>query len=588
MLRWGILLCLLLASAPRLALGDDVRVDIEGVSGELLTNVRALLSIVQGPWSEQPDEFRVRHYHRRAATEIRAALEPFGYYQVSVDSELHREESGWRAQYRIQLGEPLYLARVEIRILGEAEQDAELQKMLESLRLRLRSGEIAAHSQYEAAKKTLLQRALSLGYLDAHYLLHRLEVDVPGGTAGVRLHLDSGIAYQLGEVSFMGADLKPALLQAYVPFRPGDPYRATRLLELQRALEDSDYFADVEVQAHRKPDQDAPEQAAAEQRRRVPVQVQLTAKPPNKYTAGLGLGTDTGIRASIGWFNRRLNRSGHQGQLEYRISEIREGFVGRYRIPLAKPRTDFLELHSLFGREDTDTSESRIASLGVNLSTVRNRWRRALSLSYQQEDFDVGNTSGDTALLIPAVSYRRNWAGGRLVADQGAQAQIEFKGASESLLSDVGFVQARLNAKLIQSFGPSGRWIARGTAGATATQDFDNLPPSIRFFAGGDHSVRGYDYNSLGPTDGSGKVVGGSYLLVGSLEYEHTIHGKWGAAIFYDLGNAMDAIDEPLAQGAGVGLRWRSPIGMVRVDVAAALSENGHPLRLHLNVGPDL
>ena len=114
------------------------------------------------------------------------------------------------------------------------------------------------------------------------------------------------------------------------------------------------------------------------------------------------------------------------------------------------------------------------------------------------------------------------------------------------------------------------------------------VPISERFFAGGDNSVRGYDYESLGPKDSNGEVAGGRYLVVGSAEYEHRLWGKWGAAVFYDAGNALDAIDDKLKHGAGIGLRWQSPVGPVRVDVASALSEDNNPLRLHVTVGSDL
>jgi translocation and assembly module TamA len=117
--------------------------------------------------------------------------------------------------------------------------------------------------------------------------------------------------------------------------------------------------------------------------------------------------------------------------------------------------------------------------------------------------------------------------------------------------------------------------------------EFNDLPPSIRFFAGGDRSVRGYDYRTLGPLNEEGDVIGGKNLLIGSLEYEHRILEKWSLATFYDTGNAFNDFSEPLKKGAGVGVRWHSPVGLIRIDVAAAL-EKDYPLRLHVTVGPDL
>jgi translocation and assembly module TamA len=211
-----------------------------------------------------------------------------------------------------------------------------------------------------------------------------------------------------------------------------------------------------------------------------------------------------------------------------------------------------------------------------------------LSLTFQQEDFTIGLTDENTALLMPGVNVQRVWGRERLIATRGARLQLDLKGAQEGLLSDASFVQGQVDAKLILPLGERQRLISRGTLGAIYTDDFERLPPSIRYFAGGDQSVRGYDYNRLGPRDASGEVIGGRYLVVGSLELERHIRGNWRAALFYDTGNALDGWNESLEQGAGIGLRWETPIGLVRLDVATALSEDGRPWRLHLTVGPDL
>jgi translocation and assembly module TamA len=130
--------------------------------------------------------------------------------------------------------------------------------------------------------------------------------------------------------------------------------------------------------------------------------------------------------------------------------------------------------------------------------------------------------------------------------------------------------------------------LARGTLGTTIVDQFATLPASVRFFTGGSTTVRGYSYNSLGPKDANGEVVGGKYLLVGSLEFEHKFTPRWAWAVFYDIGNAIDDFNDPLKEGAGGGIRWQSPVGPVRLDVGFALSENTRPWEIHFNIGPDL
>jgi Outer membrane protein len=118
--------------------------------------------------------------------------------------------------------------------------------------------------------------------------------------------------------------------------------------------------------------------------------------------------------------------------------------------------------------------------------------------------------------------------------------------------------------------------------------DFDALPPELRFFAGGDRSVRSFDYQAIGETNDQGFVIGGKYLAVASAEYEHYFVENWGAAIFVDAGDAYST-DFDVNVGAGIGLRWRSPVGLVRLDVAVpVVSELEEDVRVHVVIGPDL
>lgn len=209
-------------------------------------------------------------------------------------------------------------------------------------------------------------------------------------------------------------------------------------------------------------------------------------------------------------------------------------------------------------------------------------------MNYEQEDYVVADESGSSTLIIPGVNWNRIWGNNFIYAIDGLRFDIGLRGASDKLASDISFVQLQGGLKAISTLGSDDRIIARGNLGRTVTQDFDQLPTSLRFFTGGGTSVRGYGYQALGPVDDDGDVVGGKYLMVGSLELEHSLNGKWGVAVFYDAGNAADDLSVKLERGAGFGFRWKSPVGPVRVDLASAISREGQPWRLHINIGPDL
>jgi translocation and assembly module TamA len=374
--------------------------------------------------------------------------------------------------------------------------------------------------------------------------------------------------------------LKPELLTGYVKFKRGEPLNVNRVLALQSALADSPYWGRVEVITRQDEAKDL----------EVPIDVNLTPAKPLRFSGGVGYGTDTGPRARGIVELRRLNDLGHRAEIDAIFSGIERGVKTSYLIPGAYPRTDLLSLNVAFDRLDTNTSRSDSGLVGATLTESRHGWREAYSLNFQRETFTVGLDHGTSNLVVPGVSLERVKADDRIDTTNGYRVRLSLQGADAAVLSDSSFLQGSIDGKIIRTLGDRNRLIARTQVGYTDTNDFRALPPRFRFFAGGDQSVRGFSYQSLGRKDEAGNTIGGETLAVASLEYERRFFTKWGAAVFYDTGNASQSFSGlgTLARGAGFGLRWRSPIGPIRADVAWALSEPGHPLRFHLNIGPDL
>lgn len=519
---------------------------------------------------------RAQVLHRRAEDEIRRALAPFGHYRPHIEAALTPERGGWLARYRIDPGPRMIVTETDVRVTGAAADDPEFRR-LRAERL-LRPGDPLLHSRYEDDKRALQDLARERGYFDARFTAQELRIDVEANTAAVILHLDSGPAYRFGAVRFDPPELlDPALLARYLRFRPGEPFRYSQLLALQRALTDSQYFHEVEVR---------PEAPGAE--REVPVTVRLVARRPNRYRIGVGYGTDTGVRGTASWERRPLNERGHYTDVLVGVSQIRQSIAGRYALPVGDPRTDQLVYNLSWAEDRPDTSTSRTAVLSSAYGHQRGRWRETLSLAYQQESFRTGTDAGRTALLIPGVDWLWVEPEDRLAPPRGWRVGLQLRGAAENLGSDLSFAQARAHAKLIWPVTGRTRALVRLEGGATAVDEFEQLPATLRFYTGGDQSIRGYEYNSLGPVDATGQVIGGRHLTVGSLELEQRLLERWSAALFYDAGRAFSTGDEPYSAGAGTGLRWRSPIGPIRLDLAWAVTEPDRPWRLHLVIGPDL
>jgi translocation and assembly module TamA len=190
--------------------------------------------------------------------------------------------------------------------------------------------------------------------------------------------------------------------------------------------------------------------------------------------------------------------------------------------------------------------------------------------------------------LQPGASWIRLRADNTIRPDHGDRLFFEVSAASDQLGSDTSFIQTIAESRWIRSLADRSRILARIRAGATWNRDFNELPPSARYFAGGDNSVRGYEFRSQGPVDADGDVVGGDRLLVASIEYEYELREKWSVATFYDAGNAFHAGKLDAVAGFGIGARWQSPLGPIRIDVARPLDGIDRDLRLHISLGPDL
>jgi translocation and assembly module TamA len=290
----------------------------------------------------------------------------------------------------------------------------------------------------------------------------------------------------------------------------------------------------------------------------------------------------------LGWENRYINKRGHRMSAGTKLSQVKNSLLADYKIPFWSQTISEVGFNAELQQSETDTSESESMSIGSYYKTTRWGWDEIGSLRLLTENYDVSVDSDTSTLLIPSVSWTRVWADDSIYTKKGVKLSVALSAANELLLSDTSFEQVVLNAKYIHSIGEHGRVIARSTLGVTQVEDFDRLPSSLRFFAGGDNSIRGFDYESLGPTGPDGDVEGGRYLAIGSLEYENMFWDNWGGAVFTDFGNAMNRLGDPIEYSVGFGLRWRSPVGLIRVDIAQGLSDDEKPIGFHVVIGPDL
>ncbi|WP_428035796.1 autotransporter assembly complex protein TamA [Amphritea sp.] len=568
---------ILLSSIPFHLHAENLSISIDGVNAEQEMNIRSVLSIEQLNNQEVTNLSRLRYLHNQAEDEIKTALQPLGFYQPQITAELNKTGQNWSAHYSIIPGKQLLISKFDLQLNGAASDDSAFRQLLANTTLKL--GSPLIHSQYEQLKKQLSSLAVERGYYQAKLTLHRVEVNLADYSAAVMLHFDSGPRFNIGEITFAPNPFDDDYLKSYATFSPGDPVQNSSLIDLQSALIDSDYFQRVEVRPLWNQMSDT----------EVPIFVDLEANKRTKYHAGLGYGTDTGARTKLGMTKRWVNHQGHQFNTQLLASEIITNLSAEYSIPGKNPREDRYAILFNMMDEKSDSVETQSYSIGISKQQQRGRWQQVIALNYQQEESTFSGVTDTTNFLIPQITYSTISTRDRLRIQNGYSLSAQLRGSSQTLLSSEDFVQVRLNAKGIYSLSKNIRLLGRTEAGTTWVDDFDLLPASLRFFAGGDNSVRGYDYQSLGPRNASGDVIGGRNLLVGSAEVEYRFKEDWGVAAFIDSGNAFDDADVSLHTGIGIGLRWFSPVGPVRLDLAVP-QDNGdsNSVHLHFNLGADL
>ncbi len=567
------------ASAPD---GIPVKVTLLGVEDALLKNVQGYLEIWQFNGAKVPSVARLRYLHRIADRQIEKALQPFGYYRASVESSLEQQDDGWHATYRVSPGEAIVVTRLDLKVVGPGEDDPQFRQAL--AKTRLRQGEPLDQQAYEALKKRLQVIASERGYFDAKLEKNEIRVDLKRYVAEITLHFATGARYRLGDVVFRQEKkdwLSEEMLRRYVEIEPGQFYEAGDLQQLQGDLSNSEYYKQVEINA-------SPEAATD---RVIPVEVLLKPQKPRKYVYGIGYGTDTGVRAKAGVTGRRVNSRGPPSKAEALAPGTRNGIAGEYIIPGEDPRADAWGLRSSWVDEHSDTRNYQAYSVGGYYRYRQGFWLKTYALDYRVERFEVGDETPTSTLLIPSAEWTRTLPTElekRIYVENGAWLRLFVRGGADALLSDTSFIQPLVAAKWVRSFENRHRLIGRAALGTTWVSDFDALPTSLRFFTGGDRTVRGYKYSVIGPVNADNDVVGGKHLIEASVEYEFPISEKWSIAAFVDSGDAFD--DSPdYKTGVGLGLHWRSPIGPVRIDFGRGLTQPvGNKLLLHLSIGPDL
>lgn len=594
----GLALAMLIGTTAR----ADIDIEIAGVDATLRRNVLAFLSLERYKGRDDLDQALVDRLQERVERETAAALRPFGYYEPVITSSIERTGEGrWRARIRIDAGAPIILEDVEVSVSGAGLEHPAFREILE--RSPLRRGSRLDHAAYDTLKNELRRVASTYGFVDARFATSELRVDPARRIAAVKLAMETGERYSFGVTTIEQRSLEESLLRRYLRYADATPYDATQLLRTQFALDDSQYFAAVEVLAG------APDPAA----RVIPVSIRAEPNRRNRYSAGFGYATDSKARGTLTWENRRLNNRGHRLRAEVKTAQLEQSIEARYVVPIGDPALEKLGFEFRYARDELGDLDTRTTRFQPSITQVDGEWQRVIFASLSRVRTITGAAptragfEDSTTLVIPGISYSsvpRGYLGEALFT---RALYAELRGSAKPLGATEGYLQLRIEGERVFDLASQWHLFLRGQIGATLVSDAANLPGTERFFAGGDRSVRGFGFNDLSPIELGSIKVGGRHLFTATAEVIRDLPRNLGFAAFVDVGNAFDSFGDPLQYSAGIGLRLRLPIVTLGLDIAQPLTnptcrsitpdprcatESGFDEppgpRLHLNFSPKL
>lgn len=525
---------------------------------------------------EKLDADEIARLKRQSDQTARDLLATEGYFSPQVESTVERVGDDWRVDYGIAPGMRTTIRNVTLVFDGALKTRADAAGLRGRIErsFSLKQGMPFRQADWDAAKLAALRPLLANRYPAAQLVASEARIDPAAQAADLTLTIDSGPAFFYGEPVISGARRYPeSIIRNLSPVKPGKPFRQQDLLDYQMALETSGYYTHATVRV--EPD---PALAAA-----APIRVEVVERPEKRFSVGAGVSTDTGARVQVGWLARDIADRGLRLKLDARIETTQQSGAAE----LAWPRTSAGYENSLgtqLKHEDIKGQKTRSVLAVAKRNRTRGQVETTVSLQYQTEQQSIGDVVNERNQALTAnYAWTQRTMGRAFYPRRGHVLTLQGGGAAAALLSDTNFI--RLYGRHTQYFqaGANGRLILRGELGSVLADTRDGIPTDFLFRAGGDNSVRGYAYQSLGRTV-SGGVASVRYLATGSVEYNYFFNRDWGMALFVDAGDAADTPRQlsPVF-GYGFGARYRSPVGPVNLDLA--YGEATRQFRLHFSLG---
>ena len=575
------------------AIDYTVQIDAPGRLDDLLEDN---LDLVRWRGNPRLDLEQLQRLVKDAPEQARTLIATEGYYSPKVSAGLDTSTTVPVARVIVDPGEPVLVGDVDLVLRGFEPLSAG-SKPFDPATLRnnwtLNVGERFRQADWEAAKRNLLRQVMQTRYPRAQLAETSATVDPDVRRALLHVVVDSGPEVRLGELRIEGLSRYPERIVTNLnQIKPGDEYSEAALQSFQARLQDTGYFATVEVTADTAAALEENIEELKEQQQGapavtptgpevLPVLVRVTENKRRNASVGLGYSTNTGARAQVNYDD--LNVYGLRMKSQIIAETKRQAARADFYFPTtAKGYND--SFGAGFERNDLRGEITNVATVAVRRAWGTPLLERSLTFEYLSEKQTVeGRLSRNSKSLPLTYSITKRELDNLVLPTRGYVINAQLGGALLPVLTDERFVRASARFVNYRPISVDSTLILRAEAGALGSKDKRGVPGTFLFRAGGDQSVRGYGYQQLGVEEGEA-VVGGRYLLTGGVEYQYWFRPPWGVAVFVDAGNAADRVKDLRPEfGYGIGARWRSPVGPINVDLAYGQAVK--KARLHFSVG---
>ena len=562
---------------------NQISFQIDGTPTEL----RLQLQDAMPPLTYDGKESRLHELILSSNLRLRDALQAYGYYHATWHTKTLPTQSGDAVvQYDITLGAPILVRHNDLRILGPITQDPQMRARIKPFPLA--DGSILNQVSYETWKDQSLTFLESRGYVHAEYQRHEILIDKKQNWADIYLWLNSGKRFRVGRIDIVGADRYPRwFIERYFTFKKGNWYSPRALSQTQSNLHDANRFHNIQVIGNTTHLND----------NAVPVKVKLDSLPEQHLKVGVGYSTNIGLNGILYYDDYNMFRRAQHLHVAVQAAQQSRNIGATYTWPIGSTlgseyiaSTSFQnETYQIWSANELRAAIGRRWALADNARKNVNATIQTM-FNLEQANYTVSGISDSSFYLFPSITYSVQNYRNILRPTSGFYVRATAAGASKVWGSTSNFVRLRVHGGWDRMIDR--HWGIGGRASLGALWLHGNirfLPPDLRFFAGGQNSLPGYAFESQGPTDAQGAVIGGRLLAVAGVHISRFISRDWAVDSFYDIGNAFDSFATFHAlQDVGIGARWYSPVGPIMLDIAHPLIAPRAPaVRVALSVGFD-